>query len=87
MVLVDDVLFTGRTIRAVLNELFDYGRPARVRLAVLVDRGGRELPIQPNYTGKRVVVAPDELIEVRLAGSRDEHHVMVAKEPDDATAQ
>lgn len=49
IVLVDDVLFTGRTIRAVINELFDYGRPARVRLAVLVDRGGRELPIQADF--------------------------------------
>jgi pyrimidine operon attenuation protein / uracil phosphoribosyltransferase len=49
IVLLDDVLYTGRTIRAVLNELFDYGRPASVRLAVLVDRGGRELPLQANY--------------------------------------
>ena len=49
--LVDDVLYTGRTIRAALNALFDYGRPARIELACLIDRGGREVPIQPDYTG------------------------------------
>jgi pyrimidine operon attenuation protein/uracil phosphoribosyltransferase len=54
IILLDDVLYTGRTIRAVLNELFDYGRPASVRLAVLVDRGGRELPVQPDYAAARV---------------------------------
>jgi pyrimidine operon attenuation protein/uracil phosphoribosyltransferase len=54
IVLIDDVLFTGRTTRAVLNELFDFGRPASVTLAVLVDRGGRELPIQPAYSAARV---------------------------------
>lgn len=54
IVLLDDVLYTGRTIRAVLNELFDYGRPARVQLAVLVDRGGRELPVQADHAAARV---------------------------------
>jgi pyrimidine operon attenuation protein / uracil phosphoribosyltransferase len=54
IVLLDDVLYTGRTIRAVLNELFDYGRPADVKLAVLVDRGGRELPVQPDFAAARV---------------------------------
>ncbi len=54
ILLVDDVLYTGRTIRAVLNELFDYGRPARVRLAVLVDRGGRQLPVQADFAAARV---------------------------------
>jgi pyrimidine operon attenuation protein/uracil phosphoribosyltransferase len=54
IVLLDDVLYTGRTLRAVINELFDYGRPASVKLAVLVDRGGRELPIQADYAGVRV---------------------------------
>lgn len=54
IMVLDDVLYTGRTIRAVLNELFDYGRPARVRLAVLVDRGGRELPIQADFAAARV---------------------------------
>jgi pyrimidine operon attenuation protein/uracil phosphoribosyltransferase len=54
VLLIDDVLYTGRTIRAVLNELFDYGRPARVRLAVLVDRGGRQLPVQADFAAARV---------------------------------
>jgi pyrimidine operon attenuation protein/uracil phosphoribosyltransferase len=58
IVLLDDVLYTGRTIRAVLNELFDYGRPASVKLAVLVDRGGRELPVEADYAAARVVL-PD----------------------------
>jgi pyrimidine operon attenuation protein/uracil phosphoribosyltransferase len=56
ILLLDDVLYTGRTIRAVVNELFDYGRPASVQLAVLVDRGGRELPIQPDFAAARVVL-------------------------------
>jgi len=59
VLLIDDVLYTGRTIRAVINELFDYGRPASVDLAVLVDRGGRELPIEATYTGVRLAVARD----------------------------
>ena len=60
VVLIDDVLFTGRTIRAVLNELYDFGRPASVSLAVLVDRRGRELPIQPSFTAARVTIAPQQ---------------------------
>jgi pyrimidine operon attenuation protein/uracil phosphoribosyltransferase len=59
IVLVDDVLYTGRSVRAAINELFDYGRPARIELAVLVDRGGRELPIEPTYVGARLAVARD----------------------------
>jgi pyrimidine operon attenuation protein/uracil phosphoribosyltransferase len=59
IVLIDDVLYTGRSVRAAINELFDYGRPARVELAVLVDRGGRELPIEATYTGVRLAVARD----------------------------
>ncbi len=59
IVLVDDVLYTGRSVRAAINELFDFGRPERIELAVLVDRGGRELPIEPTYTGARVEVAPN----------------------------
>jgi pyrimidine operon attenuation protein/uracil phosphoribosyltransferase len=57
IVLVDDVLYTGRSVRAAINELFDFGRPEVIELAVLVDRGGRELPIEPTYTGARLVVA------------------------------
>jgi pyrimidine operon attenuation protein/uracil phosphoribosyltransferase len=60
LVLVDDVLYTGRTIRAALNELFDYGRPASVLLAVLVDRGGRELPIEANVAGSRLELPADQ---------------------------
>ena len=60
VVLVDDVLYTGRTIRAAIEALFDYGRPARVQLAVLVDRGHRELPIRPDYVGKNLPTARDE---------------------------
>lgn len=62
IVLLDDVLYTGRTIRAVLNELFDFGRPAAVQLAVLVDRGGRELPIQADYAAARVTLPEDQAL-------------------------
>jgi pyrimidine operon attenuation protein/uracil phosphoribosyltransferase len=71
LVLVDDVLFTGRTIRAAMNELFDYGRPASIRLAALIDRGGRELPIAPQWVGAAIEVPRGELIELkRLDGGR-----------------
>lgn len=75
VVLVDDVLHTGRTVRAALDALADLGRPARVRLAALIDRGGRELPIQPDVVGRVLDVAPQLLVEVRLAetdGAGDE---------------
>ena len=64
IVLVDDVLYTGRTIRAAMNELFDYGRPASISLAVLIDRGGRELPIQADVTGKSLALKPDEHVKL-----------------------
>jgi len=66
VVLVDDVLYTGRTIRAAIEALFDYGRPARVQLAVVVDRGHRELPIRPDYVGKNLPTARGERIQVQL---------------------
>ena len=66
VVLVDDVLFTGRTVRAAIDALFDYGRPRRVQLAVLVDRGHRELPIRPDYVGKNLPTADDERVYVRV---------------------
>ncbi|MEE8342241.1 MAG: bifunctional pyr operon transcriptional regulator/uracil phosphoribosyltransferase PyrR [Gammaproteobacteria bacterium] len=66
IILVDDVLHTGRTIRAALNELFDYGRPASIILAVLVDRSGRELPLQANVVGVHIDLGPDE--HVKLTG-------------------
>jgi pyrimidine operon attenuation protein/uracil phosphoribosyltransferase len=64
IVLLDDVLYTGRTIRAVLNELFDYGRPASVKLAVLVDRGGRELPVQADFAAARVSLPQAQSLEL-----------------------
>jgi pyrimidine operon attenuation protein/uracil phosphoribosyltransferase len=67
ILLVDDVLYTGRTIRAVLNELFDYGRPASVALAVLVDRGGRELPVQADYAAARVTLPADQSLALARA--------------------
>ncbi|WP_066704112.1 bifunctional pyr operon transcriptional regulator/uracil phosphoribosyltransferase PyrR [Curvibacter delicatus] len=60
ILLLDDVLYTGRTIRAVINELFDYGRPASIQLAVMVDRGGRQLPIQPDFAAARVTLPTDQ---------------------------
>jgi pyrimidine operon attenuation protein/uracil phosphoribosyltransferase len=68
ILLLDDVLYTGRTLRAVINELFDFGRPASVSLAVLVDRGGRELPIEPAFSAARVELPPSQ----RLSLSRDD---------------
>jgi pyrimidine operon attenuation protein / uracil phosphoribosyltransferase len=67
VVLVDDVLYTGRTVRAGIEALFDYGRPARVQLAVLADRGHRELPIRPDYVGKNLPTARGERVNVRVA--------------------
>jgi len=66
VVLVDDVLFTGRTVRAAIDALFDYGRPERIQLAVLCDRGHRELPIRPDYVGKNLPTAREERVNVRL---------------------
>lgn len=67
LIVVDDVLYTGRTIRAVLNELFDYGRPASVKLVVLVDRGGRELPVQPDLAVARVTLPASQTLELARA--------------------
>lgn len=74
VILVDDVLFTGRTIRAALDELVDFGRPSRIALAVLIDRGHRELPIQADYVGKTVKTTRDDMVDVRLVeiDGRDE---------------
>ena len=66
MILVDDVIYTGRTIRAALDAVMDFGRPSSIQLAVLVDRGGRELPIQPDYTGMEIEVKTDQRIDVLL---------------------
>src|SRR3989441_7204896 len=67
VVIVDDVLYTGRTVRAALDELADFGRPKRISLCVLVDRGGRELPIQADVVGKTVKTGPGDVVEVQVA--------------------
>lgn len=77
MVLVDDVLFTGRTIRAALNSVMDYGRPRRIQLAVLVDRGHRELPIRADYVGKNLPTSAKEKVEVMLAEDGVEEKVVI----------
>ena len=79
VVLVDDVLFTGRTVRAAIDALFDYGRPQRVQLAVLADRGHRELPIRPDYTGKNLPTARDERVYVRLEEIDDVDEVAIGE--------
>jgi len=86
VVLVDDVLFTGRTVRAAIDALFDYGRPARVQLAVLCDRGHRELPIRPDYVGKNLPTARDERVNVRLEESDGVDEVTIASNGDPAGA-
>jgi pyrimidine operon attenuation protein/uracil phosphoribosyltransferase len=78
VILVDDVLYTGRTVRAAIDALFDYGRPARVQLAVLVDRGHRELPIRPDYVGKNLPTAPGERVNVRLEETDGSDEVAIA---------
>jgi pyrimidine operon attenuation protein / uracil phosphoribosyltransferase len=77
--LVDDVLFTGRTIRCALDELMDFGRPRRICLAVLVDRGQRELPIQPDFVGETVLTLPGQRVEVRLEEIDGEDAVWIAE--------
>jgi pyrimidine operon attenuation protein/uracil phosphoribosyltransferase len=79
LVLVDDVLYTGRTIRAALDGVVDLGRPRRVQLAVLVDRGLRELPIQADYVGKHIQTSEDESVEVRLEEEDKEERVVLLK--------
>jgi pyrimidine operon attenuation protein/uracil phosphoribosyltransferase len=66
IVIVDDVLYTGRTVRAAIDVVFDYGRPAKIQLAVMVDRGHRELPIRPDYVGKNIPTSQDQRVNVRI---------------------
>ena len=79
VILVDDVLYTGRTIRAALDALMDFGRPASIQLAVLIDRGHRELPIKADYTGKKVTTESGEDIQVRLKETDGEDSVLLIK--------
>jgi pyrimidine operon attenuation protein/uracil phosphoribosyltransferase len=77
VVLVDDVLYTGRTVRAALDELVDFGRPARIALAVLVDRGHRELPIRADWVGKAITTTRDEIVQVMLEEEDGEDRVVL----------
>ena len=82
-ILVDDVLYTGRTIRAAIEALFDYGRPERVQLACLVDRGHRELPIRPDYVGKNLPTSRGERIQVQLLEVDEVDRVLRVPEPEE----
>jgi pyrimidine operon attenuation protein/uracil phosphoribosyltransferase len=82
LVLVDDVCYTGRTVRAALDALMDFGRPRAVRFASLIDRGGRELPIQPDYTGHCVEIRAKERVMVEMAEDGHEDRVFVMGAPD-----
>jgi len=83
IVLVDDVLYTGRTIRAAIDALLEFGRPARVQLAVLVDRGHRELPIRPDYVGKNLPTARSERVHVELMEVDEVDRVLLVREGED----
>jgi pyrimidine operon attenuation protein/uracil phosphoribosyltransferase len=82
VILCDDVLYTGRTIRAALDALFDHGRPRRVQLAVLIDRGHRELPIEATYIGKRVPTSSREIIEVKFQEVDNDEQVLLVERVD-----
>jgi pyrimidine operon attenuation protein/uracil phosphoribosyltransferase len=83
VVLVDDVLYTGRTIRAAIEALFDYGRPARVQLACLADRGHRELPIRPDYVGRNLPTSRNERIQVQLVEVDEVDQVLLVSTPEE----
>jgi len=80
VIIVDDVLFTGRTVRAAMDAITSFGRPARIQLAVLIDRGHRELPIRADYVGKNLPTAPDEKARLRLGEKGSEEGVWLVKE-------
>lgn len=82
VILIDDVLYTGRTTRAAMDALFSYGRPNRVQLCVLVDRGHRELPIEASFVGRKVQTTSDEIIEVQLREVDDAEKVLVVEKQD-----
>jgi pyrimidine operon attenuation protein / uracil phosphoribosyltransferase len=79
IVLVDDVLYTGRTIRCALDEIIDFGRPKSIQLAVLIDRGHRELPIRPDYVGKNIPTSENEIVEVKLEEFDKKDEVVLAE--------
>ena len=80
VIIVDDVLFTGRTIRAAMDAITSFGRPAKIQLAVLIDRGHRELPIRADYVGKNLPTAPDEKVRLRLGEKESDEGVWLVKE-------
>jgi pyrimidine operon attenuation protein/uracil phosphoribosyltransferase len=80
IIIVDDVLYTGRTVRAAMDAIGSFGRPARIQLAVLIDRGHRELPIRPDYVGKNLPTAPNEKVRVRLGTGGEDEGVWLLKE-------
>ena len=80
VIIVDDVLFTGRTVRAAMDAITSFGRPARIQLAVLIDRGHRELPIRADYVGKNLPTAPNEKVRLRLGEESPEEGVWLVKE-------
>jgi len=80
VIIVDDVLFTGRTVRAAMDAIGSFGRPARIQLAVLIDRGHRELPIRPDYVGKNLPTAPNERVRVRLGDENEAEGVWLVRE-------
>lgn len=82
VILVDDVLYTGRTVRAAMDEIMDWGRPRAIRLAVLVDRGHRELPIRPDFVGKNVPTSHKEIIKVKVQEFDDKLEVVVGEVQD-----
>ena len=85
VILVDDVLYTGRTIRAAMDAVMDYGRPKAIQLAVLVDRGHRELPIRADYVGKNIPTAAGQDVRVQLADVDGDDAVLLVEEPQEAT--
>ena len=87
IVLMDDVLYTGRTIRSALDALFDHGRPARVQLLVLIDRGHRELPIEARYVGRMVQTSNAEIIEVKFQEIDGQEKVLLVERVDDPSAR
>jgi pyrimidine operon attenuation protein/uracil phosphoribosyltransferase len=80
VIIVDDVLYTGRTVRAAMDAISSFGRPARIQLAVLIDRGHRELPIRPDYVGKNLPTAPNEKVRVRLGDESEEQGVWIIRD-------
>ncbi|MEO0539563.1 MAG: bifunctional pyr operon transcriptional regulator/uracil phosphoribosyltransferase PyrR [Cyanobacteria bacterium P01_A01_bin.105] len=86
VVLVDDVIFSGRTIRAALNAVLDYGRPELVQLAVLIDRGHRQLPIHPDFTGKLLPTSREEVVKVLLKAVDGQDEVQLFRQPRDESA-